>query len=91
MTGAETGSGIVDAHHHVWHLFVRDQDWISSGDELGPQRSDFTLADLAPQARTAGVTATELRQTITVPEETSEVLALAADSDLVAGPSAGPA
>lgn len=66
-------------------LFVRVQDWISSGDELGPQRSDFILADLAHQARTAGVTATELRQTMTVPEEISEFLALAADSDLAAG------
>jgi len=27
--------GIVDAHHHVWDLCVRDQDWIS-GDELAP-------------------------------------------------------
>ncbi|BBC38750.1 Amidohydrolase [Streptomyces graminofaciens] len=84
MTGAETGPGIVDAHHHVWDLSVRDQDWIS-GDELAPLRRDFTLADLAPEARAAGVTATVLVQTITVPEETPEFLALAADSDLVAG------
>ena len=84
MTGAETGPGIVDAHHHVWDLSVHDQDWIS-GDELAPLRRDFTLADLAPEARAAGVTATVLVQTITVPEETPEFLALAADSDLVAG------
>lgn len=84
MTGAETGPGIVDAHHHVWDLSVRDQDWIS-GDQLAPLRRDFTLADLAPEARAAGVTATVLVQTITVPEETPEFLALAADSDLVAG------
>ncbi|MDF3144570.1 MULTISPECIES: amidohydrolase family protein [unclassified Streptomyces] len=84
MTGAETGPGIVDAHHHVWDLSVRDQDWIS-GDELAPLQSDFTIADLAPEARAAGVTATVLVQTITVPEETPEFLALAADSDLVAG------
>lgn len=84
MTGAETVPGIVDAHHHMWDLSVRDQDWIS-GDELAPLRRDFTLADLAPEARAAGVTATVLVQTITVPEETPEFLALAADSDLVAG------
>ncbi|MFF8392472.1 amidohydrolase family protein [Streptomyces sp. NPDC016172] len=84
MTGPETVPGIVDAHHHVWDLSVRDQDWIR-GAELAPLRRDFTLADLAPQARAAGVTATVLVQTVTVPEETPEFLALAADSDLVAG------
>lgn len=84
MTGPETVPGIVDAHHHVWDLSVRDQDWIS-GAELAALRRDFTLVDLAPQARAAGVTATVLVQTVTVPEETPEFLALAADSDLVAG------
>jgi L-fuconolactonase len=84
VTGADTVPGIVDAHHHVWDLSVRNQDWIS-GDELAPLRRDFTLAELAPEARAAGVTATVLVQTITVPEETPEFLALATDSDLVAG------
>ncbi|HSX98177.1 MAG TPA: amidohydrolase family protein, partial [Streptomyces sp.] len=48
-------------------------------------RRDFTVEDLAPEARAAGVDRTVLVQTITVPEETPEFLALAADSDLVAG------
>ncbi|MFF8912974.1 amidohydrolase family protein [Streptomyces sp. NPDC015032] len=75
---------IVDAHHHVWDLSVRDQDWIT-GDELAPLRRTFTLADLEPEARAAGVRATVLVQTIAVPAETPEFLALAHDSDLVAG------
>ncbi len=79
-----TSVTIIDAHHHVWDLSVRDQDWIT-GPELAPLRRDFTLADLEPRARAAGVTATVLVQTITEAQETPEFLALAADSDLVAG------
>ncbi|MFG2126977.1 amidohydrolase family protein [Streptomyces sp. NPDC048751] len=74
----------VDAHHHVWDLSVRDQDWIR-GPELQPLRRNFTLDDLAPEARAAGVDRTVLVQTVTVPEETPEFLALAAGHDLVAG------
>ncbi|THA35173.1 amidohydrolase [Streptomyces sp. A1277] len=75
---------VVDAHHHVWDLSVRDQDWIT-GEELAPLRRDFTLADLEPEARATGVTATVLVQTVTVAEETPEFLALADGSELVAG------
>ncbi|MEU1404912.1 amidohydrolase family protein [Streptomyces sp. NPDC005728] len=74
----------VDAHHHVWDLSVRDQDWIS-GPELQPLRRNFTLTDLEPEARAAGVDRTLLVQTVTVPEETPEFLALAAGHELVAG------
>lgn len=74
----------VDAHHHVWDLSVRDQEWIT-GEELAPIRRNFTLADLEPEARAAGVGATVLVQTVTVAEETPEFLALAHGSDLVAG------
>ncbi|MEU1415771.1 amidohydrolase family protein [Streptomyces sp. NPDC046994] len=74
----------VDAHHHVWDLSVRDQDWIT-GPALQPLRRNFTMADLAPEARAAGVDRTVLVQTVTVAEETPEFLALAQDDDLVAG------
>ncbi|MFH8769576.1 MULTISPECIES: amidohydrolase family protein [unclassified Streptomyces] len=74
----------VDAHHHVWDLSVRDQDWIQ-GPGLQPLRRNFTLADLETEALAAGVDRTVLVQTITVPEETPEFLALAAGHDLVAG------
>ncbi|GGS20734.1 amidohydrolase [Streptomyces aureoverticillatus] len=75
---------IVDAHHHVWDLDVRDQEWIT-GPAMAPIRRTFTTDDLAPHARAAGVGATVLVQTVTVPEETPEFLALAAGSDLVTG------
>ncbi|MFD3451164.1 amidohydrolase family protein [Streptomyces sp. NPDC058691] len=76
--------GVVDAHHHVWDLTVRDQDWIT-GERLAPLRRSFSVADLEPEARAAGVTATVLVQTVTVAEETPEFLALAAQGGLVAG------
>lgn len=72
----------VDAHHHVWDLSVRDQDWIPPH---SPLRRDFTLADLQPEARAAGVDRTVLVQTITVAEETPEFLDLAARHELIAG------
>lgn len=74
----------VDAHHHVWDLTVREQDWIT-GPELQPLRRNFAVADLAPQARAAGIDGTVLVQTITVPEETPEFLALAQESELITG------
>ncbi|MFE0377444.1 amidohydrolase family protein [Streptomyces inhibens] len=75
---------VVDAHHHVWDLSVRDQDWIT-GPELSPIRRDFLLDDLRPEAAAAGIDATVLVQTVTVPEETPELLEQAKGSDLVAG------
>ncbi|MFF8933444.1 amidohydrolase family protein [Streptomyces paradoxus] len=75
---------VVDAHHHVWDLSVRDQGWIT-GPELAPLRRDFTMKDLEPEAAAAGVDGTVLVQTVTVPEETPEFLALAAGHDLIAG------
>jgi len=75
---------IVDAHHHVWDLSVRDQPWLAQS-ELAPLRRNFALSDLKPEAVAQGVTATVLVQTVTEPEETPEMLALAAADELVAG------
>ncbi|MFH8623999.1 amidohydrolase family protein [Streptomyces vietnamensis] len=79
-----TDRRIIDAHHHVWDLGARPQPWIT-GDALAPLARSFSTADLAPEARAAGVTATVVVQTVCVPEETPELLALAADDDLIAG------
>ncbi|MFD5087472.1 amidohydrolase family protein [Kitasatospora sp. NPDC058406] len=75
---------IIDAHHHVWNLAVRDQEWIT-GPDLAPLRRSFGLEDLRPQAERAAVTATVVVQTVTVAEETPELLAQAASDPLVAG------
>ncbi|WP_129840543.1 amidohydrolase family protein [Streptomyces sp. RFCAC02] len=74
----------VDAHHHVWDLALRPHAWLD-GPEAAPIRRTFTLDDLAPEAAAAGVTRTVLVQVLPDAGETREFLALAADSDLVAG------
>jgi L-fuconolactonase len=75
---------VVDAHHHLWDLGVRDQDWIT-GPALAPLRRDFLLDDFQPLATASGVAASVVVQTVTGPGETPELLALAAASDLIAG------
>jgi L-fuconolactonase len=77
-------AGIVDAHHHLWDLGVRDQDWIT-GAALEPLRRDFLLGDYQPLAVQDAVRASVVVQTVTVDAETPELLALAATSDLMAG------
>jgi L-fuconolactonase len=74
---------LTDAHHHVWDLSAHDQPWLRlPGNE--PLLRDYTEADLRPLAVAAGVTETVVVQTIAAPEETPELLELAAASDLVA-------
>ena len=75
---------IIDAHHHTWDLAVRDQDWIS-GAEMAAIRRNFTIDDLRPLARAAGVTGSVLVQTVTVAAETPEMLAIAQADQLVCG------
>jgi L-fuconolactonase len=75
---------VIDAHHHVWDLAVMDQPWLD-GAAMAPIRRTFTVDDLRPDARAAGVGATVLVQTVTVPEETPQLLALAGGDPLVAG------
>jgi L-fuconolactonase len=75
---------VIDAHHHVWDLAVRDQPWIS-GPAMAAIRRSFTVDDLRPHAAAAGVGATVLVQTVDLTAETPEMLALAARDPLVAG------
>jgi L-fuconolactonase len=76
-------SSRVDAHHHVWDLSVRPQEWLD-GEVFAPIRRTFAVDDLAPDAAASGVTATVLVQTVALSEETPEMLRTAASSDLVA-------
>ncbi|MEV6055123.1 amidohydrolase family protein [Streptomyces sp. NPDC052107] len=79
-----TSHQIIDAHHHVWDLKVRPQSWIT-GERLGPLNRSFSVSDLEPEARAAGVTAGVVVQTVCGPKETPELLALSACGGLVAG------
>jgi L-fucono-1,5-lactonase len=72
----------VDAHHHLWDLAVRDQPWID-GAALAPLRRSFTVEDLVNAAH--GIDLTVVVQTVTVPEETPDLLALAASCELIGG------
>ncbi|MFE9428815.1 amidohydrolase family protein [Kitasatospora sp. NPDC006697] len=74
----------IDAHHHVWELARRPQDWLEEP-EAAPIRRDFSLADLAPLAQAAGIARTVLVQVLPSLAETEEFLALAAADPLVAG------
>ena len=71
---------IVDAHHHLWDLSVRDQDWITDP-PMGVIRRSFLEPDYLAAAPV--VSASVLVQTIPVAEETPEFLAVAASSDVV--------
>jgi L-fuconolactonase len=72
----------VDSHHHVWDLAKRDQPWTAG---LPALRRDFSVDELRPQLQAAGIDATVVVQTVTVAEETPELLALADSVDFVAG------
>jgi L-fuconolactonase len=68
----------VDAHHHLWDLTVRDQDWIGPGSAI---RRNFSVTDLREAA--TGFDRTVLVQTVTVPEETPEFLLAAEETELI--------
>ena len=74
----------IDAHHHVWELSRRPQPWLDPP-RMAALRRDFTLGDLVPEAKAAGIDRTILVQVLPDLEETLEFLAVAAGSNLVAG------
>lgn len=73
-----------DAHHHIWELARRPHAWLD-GSGMAAIRRDFTLTDLALQTKAADIDRTVLVQVLPSPAETAGFLALAGESDLVAG------
>ena len=82
MTATPTPT--VDAHHHLWDLKVRAQEWLRAP-ELKPIWRDFDLRDLEPELRASGVDKTVLVQVSASVEETREFLAFAACNRLIGG------
>ena len=80
---------LVDTHHHLWDPSAPYQGWLhedqlwASEEEMARLRRSFTVADLEPEARAAGVTSTVVVQTAIAPDETPELLSLAAANDLI--------
>lgn len=74
---------MVDAHHHIWDLAVRDPGWLRVPGHAPIHRS-FTVEDLRPLAAAQRVRATVIVQTLALDAETDELLAQAADDDLLA-------
>lgn len=79
-----TATPIVDAHHHLWDLKVRAQEWLRAP-ELKPIWRDFPVEELEPEARASGVDLTILVQAAASVDETREFLAFAACNKLIAG------
>jgi L-fuconolactonase len=74
----------VDAHHHLWDLARREQGWLH-GPELASIHRTFTVDDFAAAAAPAGIERGVLVQVLPDAEETREFLALAENSDVLAG------
>ncbi len=74
---------IIDAHQHFWDPDDGDYAWVSG--PFQPIRRVFTPDDLRPELQAAGVSATVLVQTWGSEEETRRFLALAEQTDFIAG------
>jgi L-fucono-1,5-lactonase len=80
---------MIDAHHHLWDLSVREQPWLAGDqpwateEELAPLRRSFTVADLEAASAADGVTGTVVVQVLFDPAETADLLAIASADGLV--------
>ncbi|MFE4000269.1 amidohydrolase family protein [Nocardioides sp. YIM B13467] len=82
MTESSVESRRIDAHHHVWDLEVRDQEWTR---DLPAIRRSFSFDDLRPHLDDHEIVGTVVVQTVAVAEETPELLALAAATPEILG------
>lgn len=77
---------IIDAHQHLWEPRVRSYAWIDDPSERGgPFDRDFTVEEIEPQMRSAGVDATVLVQSANTYDDTFSMLAVSDRVDFVDG------
>lgn len=74
----------IDAHHHIWDINRREHTWLD-GPELTGIRRTFAVADFAAEAAAVGIERGVLVQVLADADETREFLALAAESESLAG------
>lgn len=74
---------IVDSHHHFWDPGRYRYPWMN--ERMDAVRRPFGPEDLLPEARASGVSQTVVVQTLHDERETLELLAIADESELVAG------
>ena len=74
---------VIDAHHHFWDPDNGEFPWMT--DEVAAIRKVFMPEHLRPHLEASGVDATVLVQTQHRLEETREYLAIAQETDFVAG------
>jgi len=71
--------GGVDSHQHVWSLVRGDYEWLTPA--LGAIYRDFSLGEMMPLARGAGITSSILVQAAPTVAETRFLLDVARNSD----------
>jgi L-fuconolactonase len=75
-------TSVIDAHHHLWDLSRRDQEWTQATPAI---HRSFVEGDLSPLLIENGVDASVLVQTTNDSAETRDLLALARGSDFIRG------
>ena len=75
--------GCIDSHQHFWHYEPVKHSWID--DEMAVIRKDFLPKDIAPILKSNGVIGTVAVQADQTTEETTFLLDLAQEYDLIKG------
>ncbi|MEM9796140.1 MAG: amidohydrolase family protein [Pseudomonadota bacterium] len=73
----------IDAHHHLWRVDRGDYDWMPKDNAI--LNRDYAPADLAPILRANGIDKAVIVQAAATVAETDHMLALADETDWIAG------